>query len=276
MRTKTVHLESQPENGLHIIHLFPKDAIAAGVAPSLSEHVIDDMEAAMDKVAQAADEDEQLTHLIFKSDAPVFCLGGDLATMVRCARDKNHAELTDYILKGCRYGYRIHGHLHPRVHSIAVVAGAALGGGFEVALGCETLIAEKGVKFGLPEVMFGSFAGVGAYSFLSRLVGETIAGRMMVSGKTYLSEQLCQMGVLDDLAEKGGGLEMALKLAADQRLGGSTFMAMKKVKARLNPVSFDELQDIALIWVDTVMHLPEHQLVKMETLIKAQLRRVKS
>ena len=83
--------------------------------------------------------------------------------------------------------------------------GDALGGGFESALASNVVIAEKGVKMGLPEVLFNLFPGMGAYSLLSRRVGTARAEQMILSGRLYTSDELFEMGVVDILAEKGEG-----------------------------------------------------------------------
>ena len=71
------------------------------------------------------------------------------------------------------------------------------------------LLPKRGVKLGLPEVLFNLFPGMGAYSLLSAKIGPALAERMILSGKLYLAEELYDMGVIDILAEKGDG-ELAL------------------------------------------------------------------
>lgn len=275
MKFDTLTLTIDTATSIHRIELYPPEQLAKGLAPSLAEKVIDEIEMALDAVANYADHDDRFHHVVFSSQAPVFCLGGDLTTLVRCRREKRVSELTDYVIKACRFGYRIHGHMHDRVHTIALVQGTAMGGGFEMALGCETLVAEEGVKFGLPEIHFGSFAGVGAYSFLARLVGETQAGKMMLSGATWTAEQLLAMGVVDAVAPKGEGLGCVQKLAGIQKKAAGAFLAHKKIKKLVNPVTLTELEEIAHIWVDTIMNLSEDQVKTMENLIAAQRDRVK-
>lgn len=274
MDFQTLRFSSDLEQAIHRIELFPPEKIALGLRPTLSEQVVDEMEQALDLVADHADKDDRLTHVVFSSLAPVFCLGGDLTTLVACRREHKTAELTNYVIKACRFGYRIHGHMHPRVHSVALVEGTAMGGGFEMALGCETLIAQEHTKFGLPEIHFGSFAGVGAYSFLARLVGSTQAGKMLLSGANYSGEQLLSMGVVDHLAPKGQGWMTALGVMGQQKGAAGAFMAHKRLKNTVNPVTLTELEEVAHIWVDTIMGLPENQLQKMEQLIAAQKQRV--
>ncbi len=69
--------------------------------------------------------------------------------------------------------------------TIGLVEGTALGGGFEALLSFDYIVAERGASFGLPEVMFGLFPGMGAHAFLSRKLGAAMADRLIVSNQTY-------------------------------------------------------------------------------------------
>ena len=88
-------------------------------------------------------------------------------------------------------------HVGPRcagAHSIALVQGDALGGGFEAALSCHTIVAEEGVQMGLPEVLFDLFPGMGAYSFLCKRIAPRMAEKLMLEGSVYTSEELLPHG----------------------------------------------------------------------------------
>src|SRR5690606_14589060 len=89
----------------------------------------------------------------------------------------------------------LHTRLHPDAHTIGLVQGDALGGGFELALACQTIVAERGAQMGFPEVLFGLFPGMGAYSLLSRRVGPKRAEEMMLNGVMYSTEELHAMGI---------------------------------------------------------------------------------
>lgn len=273
---KTLLLSHDPALALHRIELFPPAALAAGVLPCLSSQVIEEMEEAMDRVAALADDEPGLSHLIMSSQAPVFILGADLAAVVAHLKAGNRSELSAYLRQACRFAHRLHGHLHPRVHTVALVQGTAMGGGFEVALACETLIAEAGVKFGLPETAFGSFAGCGAPSFLARLVGPTLALRMLGGGQTWSAEDLQTMGVLAHCEASGQGEAKALALVAQQRRAGTPAIALKRVREALAPVSLLELERIAEVWVDTAFLLSDRQIATMEKIVQAQGQRVQA
>ena len=71
--------------------------------------------------------------------------------------------------------------------------GDALGGGLELALSCQTVVAESGIGMGFPEVLFDLFPGMGAFTFLSRRVTSRQAERMMLDARVYPVEELLQM-----------------------------------------------------------------------------------
>ena len=74
-----------------------------------------------------------------------------------------------------------------------------------MALACHTIVAEEGVGMGLPEVLFGLFPGMGAYSFLCKRVSPRQAENMILSGEVYSSEEMYRLGVVDVLVPKGQG-----------------------------------------------------------------------
>jgi DSF synthase len=148
-----------------------------------------------------------LRYLVLGSRAPgVFCFGGDLQLFERLIRSRDRDGLA-------RYGYRCVDILHRNMHSldlpmltIGLVQGAALGGGFEALLSFDYIVAERDATFGLPEILFGLFPGMGAHAILSRKLGSAMADRLIVSNQTYTAEEMYELGLVHQLAENGEGL----------------------------------------------------------------------
>src|SRR5205085_10295750 len=151
------------------------------------------------RVAADADPRAGVHHLLLASDANVFNLGGDLAMFARLIRNGERGRLLEYARLCVEVAYNCSCLYDGRVHSVAVVQGDALGGGFEAALCCHTIIAEEGAGMGFPEVLFDLFPGMGAYTFLSRRVTPRQAERMMLDARVYPVEELLQMGVVDQV-----------------------------------------------------------------------------
>jgi DSF synthase len=214
---------------------------------------------------------EKYDYIVVGSDIPgVFNLGGDLELFRHCIENNNRDALFSYAIRCIDILHENISHLDCDLTTIALVQGDALGGGFESALASNVVIAEKGVKMGLPEVLFNLFPGMGAYSLLSRRVGTSKAEKIILSGKLYTSEELYDMGVVDILAEKGEGeMEVYRYIKAANRYSNS-YGAIRKVRDICNNISYDELIDIAKIWADAAFKLSEKDLKMMSRLIKRQ------
>ncbi len=214
-----------------------------------------------------------INHLVIASEADVYNLGGDLDLFCRLIRAQDRSSLLAYARQCVDVAYAFYRHLNEDAHTIALVQGDALGGGFELALCCQTIVAESGVGMGFPEVLFDLFPGMGAYSFLRRRVSSAQAQQMMLDGRVYTSDELHEMGVVDILVPKGEGVTAVEDLIRRNQRIGHARLAMNRVESVCHPVSFEELMTITEIWVDTALQLGEKSLRVMERLVRAQLRR---
>ncbi|AVX05675.1 3-hydroxyacyl-CoA dehydrogenase [Maritalea myrionectae] len=97
---------------------------------------------------------------------------------------------------------------------IAAVHGTTLGGGFELAMACAFRLAQKGTRFGLPEVNLGLVPGAGGSQRLPRLIGVDAAIDLATTGKMIDADELQELGGLDGIFE-GDPLEAGLAFAAD-------------------------------------------------------------
>ena len=216
----------------------------------------------------------QVNYIVLSSKVDgVFNLGGDLSVFKELILAKDKAHLLEYA-KLCIDNLWTFYNMQAPITTIALVKGQAMGGGFESALSAHLLVAEKSATMGLPEVLFNLFPGMGALSFLSRKVGMTVAEKMVRSGKVYTGEELYQMGVVDVLAEDGQG-EYALEnwLKKNHRSLNSS-QAITKAKQRVNQLTYEELYDITLEWVDAALRLDHRNLKIMERLVRAQNSKV--
>ena len=245
--------------------------------PCFSERLLRDLkfrqESIRSRLAANRDERAGIHHLVLASDDPCFNLGGDLALFAQCIREGQRGTLLDYAKLCVEVAYNFSQLYSDRVHSIAVVQGDALGGGFEAALCCHTIIVEEGVGMGFPEVLFDLFPGMGAYTFLSRRVAPKVAERMMLDARVYPAEELLRMGVVDLVVPRGEGLQAASDLIRRHQRIGNALRSMNTVRQACRPVGLDELLSVTTEWVDAAMRLNEPALRTMERLIRAQQRR---
>lgn len=96
---------------------------------------------------------------------------------------------------------------------IAVVEGYALGGGFELALLCDLVIAGEGAQFSLPESKLGLIPGGGGTQTLARIVGKPLAKEMLWTGRRLSAKEALEMRIINHAVEKGAALEKARDMA---------------------------------------------------------------
>ena len=213
----------------------------------------------------------EVRYAVLASKVPgVYNLGGDLALFSRLIAAQDREALMGYAtacidalhLKMTGFGRGI-------TH-ITLVQGDALGGGFECALAADVLVAERGTRMGLPEVLFNLFPGMGAYSILSRRIGPAPAERMILSGKVYLAEELHEMGVVDLLAEPGQGEMTVYDYVRQENRARNSVQAMRAVRDYVNPIRYEELIHITEMWVDAALRLGPRDLRMMDRLVARQ------
>ena len=100
-----------------------------------------------------------------------------------------------------------------RVPVVAVLHGAVVGGGLELACACHVRVAERSAYYGLPEGTRGIFVGGGGSVRVPRLIGVSRMMEMMLTGRTYGAEEGLSLGLSHYLVESGDGLNKALALA---------------------------------------------------------------
>ena len=204
----------------------------------------------------------------------IFSLGGNLANLVQLIKSGDHDTLMHYAKLGVDNMYqRICGYGSPMT-TISLVQGEALGGGFETALSSNVIVAERRSRMGLPEILFNLFPGNGAYSLLARRVGMKRAEEMILSGRVYTAEEMHAAGVVDVLAEDGTG-EAAVRdyiRCNERRRNG--MQAVFSCRQHFHPVSYEELLNIANVWVNAALRLEEKDLRLMSRLARSQAKLV--
>ncbi len=111
---------------------------------------------------------------------------------------------------------------------VAAVEGWALGGGFEMALGCDLIVAAEDAKFGLPEVKRGLIAGEGGVIRLPQRIPYHVALKVLLTGEPVSAVDAKQYGLVSELTASGAALAGALELA--RRIAGNAPLALAKVK----------------------------------------------
>jgi DSF synthase len=214
-----------------------------------------------------------LRYLILGSRAPgVFCFGGDLALFHSLIRERDREGLA-------AYGYRCVEILDRNLHAldlpmltIGLVQGQALGGGFEALLSFDFIIAERGLTFGLPEITFGLFPGMGAHAILSRKLGAAAADRLILSNEIWSAEHMYDLGIVHQLAPAGGGVEAVREFMAKSDRRHAGMVNARRAMRVASPITMAEHYNIVDLWADAALQLREQDLKLMQRLAGAQTR----
>jgi len=226
-----------------------------------------------DKAALEAGSDCPIRFLVLASKTPgIYSLGGDLHLFKRCIETRDRDTLRKYASACIKALHLMANNLFLPLTTISLAQGDALGGGFEAALSCSVIIAERRARFGFPEVLFNLFPGMGAYSFLARRIGGIKAERIILSGSVFTAEQMHEMGVVDILVDDGGGEGAVHTYVEKHNRRPNAFESVYRARQRYHPIASEELTDIADIWVDAAMRVRAKDLRIMEMLVKSQDR----
>jgi enoyl-CoA hydratase/carnithine racemase len=159
--------------------------------------------------------DGNVRAIIVTGGAKVFAAGADIAAMVQSTSQEmfDNSELWDFTLKMEA----------SRKPVIAAIAGFCLGGGCELAMGCDIRIAAESAQFGQPEINIGIIPGAGGTVRLSKLVGLGKAKELVLTGKMISAQEALVIGLVN-------------KVVPDDKLMEEAF-AMAKMITRHSPVA---------------------------------------
>ena len=240
--------------------------------PSYNLALLDDIHALQRGiVAKFAGEPDKLRYLVAGSRTPgVFSLGGDLDLFATSIRQRNRQGLIDYGKSCVRVLHRFHTALDLPIVTIGVAQGDALGGGLESLLSFNVIVAERGAKFGFPEIMFGLFPGMGAYSLVARRTTAVFAEKMMLSGKSFTADEMKEIGLVHIVAEPGQGIAAAREYMQRNKSHHAAIRGVFGAGREVNPLSLEELDRIVHIWADACLELGDRDLKVMQRLVAAQ------
>lgn len=151
----------------------------------LTIDMIAELGAAIDDISS----DSHLKAVVLRAEGKAFCAGVDVAD--------HTAERVDAMIRGF-------GQLYTRLRTlpiptIAVVHGSALGGGTELAIGCDLVLAGASARFGQPEIKLGVFPPIAAARFPS-LIGYQQAARLIFTGETVGADEALRLGLVTEVA----------------------------------------------------------------------------
>ena len=163
------------------------------------------LQAALSQAFTALSADEAVRAIVLTGGEKVFAAGGDIKSMEGCGAIeimKRHTERVWAPIERC-----------PKP-IIAAVCGYAFGGGAELAMHCDIILAGSGASFSQPEIRIGIMPGIGGTQRLVRAVGKFNAMRMLLTGRPVGAEEARTMGLVSQVLPDDQVLPEALKMAA--------------------------------------------------------------
>ena len=215
------------------------------------------------------------SYFVSSSSIPgTYNLGGDLALFADKIRRGERESIGQYAHACIDVVWENSKAFDLPIITMALLQGDALGGGLECALSYDFIVAERGTKLGLPEPLFNLFPGMGALSFLTRKIGRAAAEHLVQCGKTFLAEEMHEMGVVDILAEPGEGVAAVHTFVGTKSKRQNTALAVQRARRRIAGITESELRDVVEIWADAAMELLPADLRMMDRLSSRQRRRL--
>ena len=214
MSYETLIVES-PSPGVTLIRLNRPEALNA-----LNSRLLGELSAALD----IAEADAGVRCLVLTGSERAFAAGADIKEM----SDKTYAQMfaMDFFGPAAR---RIEQFRKP---IIAAVAGYALGGGCELAMLCDFIIAAETAKFGQPEINLGVMPGIGGTQRLTRFVGKSKAMEMILTGRMMDAAEAERAGLVSRVVAADRLVEEALAAAA--KIAGQSPLAVAMNKELVN------------------------------------------
>jgi enoyl-CoA hydratase len=191
------------------------------VLNAINSELIDELNIVLD----GFERDSSIGCVLITGSTRAFAAGADVKEMAGLQYPDTY--LDDFLGRWDKVAQR-------RKPIIAAVAGHALGGGFELALMCDFIIAADNAKFGLPEVKLGVIPGAGGIQRLTRLVGRAKAMDMLLSGRTMDALEAERTGVVARVVATETLLESALQSA--QAIAAQSRTAVMMLKECVNRV----------------------------------------
>src|SRR5580698_5663957 len=179
--------------------------------------------------------------IIYSEMKPGFCAGADLRELYRRSQSMQKIEAA----KGVRdFLERIHRVLNlidaAPLTTIAAVHGVIFGGGFELALACDLIIADKMARFCFPELRLGLIPGFGGIPRLKRDLGNAVVRDLLLTGRSINATKAQQIGLVSQVVAEGDALRVARATAS--QLGKFDRATVAAAKRFIKPIPHEELQ----------------------------------
>lgn len=172
---------------------------------------------------EAFDADPEIGAMVITGNDRAFAAGADIKEM---------AEASALEMFQCEMVEQFDRIRRVRKPVIAAVSGWCLGGGCELAMSCDLIIASETARFGQPEITIGVIPGAGGTQRLTRAVGKALAMEMILNNRTLTAQEALQHGLVNHVVSTEEVLPTALKLAAE--IASRAPLAVRLAKEAIN------------------------------------------
>jgi enoyl-CoA hydratase/carnithine racemase len=155
-------------------------------------------------ILEGWDADDEIRCIVIAGDDEAFAAGADIAAMAK----RSFQDVLDS--PAAKFWPRL---AAIRTPMIAAVSGWALGGGCELALTCDMIVASETAELGQPEVLLGIIPGGGGTQRLARVMGKQRAMELVLTGRRIDAHEAHRLGIVNQVAGKKDWLERAVELA---------------------------------------------------------------
>ncbi|VWX63345.1 Enoyl-CoA hydratase [Burkholderiales bacterium 8X] len=217
MGTGTVHLDLQDAVATLTLDSPPMNPMDRGMVSRLEE-----------RLSECRLNPKVRSLVLRGAGSRAFSAGSDLAELRALIASGREALAAKFAQDEGVFGALAH---FPKP-TVAAIEGAAIGGGLELAVCCDLVVAARSAKLGLPEVRLGVFPGSGGTVRVTRRIGAARARRMMLLGDSIAADTALAWGLVDEICDDGQAVSEALGLAG--RLATGPALAQQGCKAALD------------------------------------------
>ncbi len=169
------------------------------------------------------DGDKTIGAMVITGNQKTFAAGADITNMIDCSAEE---------MSKSPFIPAFEGIVKIKKPVLAAVSGYCLGGGLELAMSCDLIIASETASFGQPEINLGIIPGAGGTQRLTRAVGKSLAMEMILNNRTFTAEEALSYGLINAIYPVEDYLNKTLDLA--QEIAQRAPLAIQAAKKAIN------------------------------------------
>ena len=197
----------------------------------------------LERFASALDELTPISHaaILYSTQSAGFCAGADLRELFEGTQKMRKEDAASGVRTFLERIHAVFNKLDASpLTTIAAVHGVTFGGGFELALVCDLIVADKMARFCFPELRLGLIPGFGGIPRLKRDLGNSIVRDLLLTGRSFNATKAQQIGLVSQLVAEGHALHAARATAAQiAKFDRQTSVAAKRF---IKPLLLEELR----------------------------------